>query len=116
MDDATKKLIIQTADNYELKTWNGVQLMIETTARLDGGSMDILSMFIKEGRYNFSLDKCSEICTLKPKNTTRAKVNNQGVDCVEKIKHLIYVPEEFNIASKTELIRKELIIAKGRNR
>ena len=57
--DGVRRIYLQSFDEYELRSWNGVQLMIETTVRLDGGNMDLLGIIIKDGHFNFYIEEGS---------------------------------------------------------
>lgn len=113
--DGVRRIYILSPDAYELRVWNGVQLMIETTARLDGGNMDLLGIVIKDGRYNFEFDQGSEGMAFRPKLLTRPNIKHLGRMCQETVKLIMYIPEEFTILEKGELIRKEMIVAKSKN-
>ena len=111
--DGVRRIFLKSNDVFELKPWNGVQLMVETTIRLEGGSMDLLGLLIKDERYNFSYEENPEGISFHSKLSSRPNVKRLGQVCTEKLKVYIYVPEEFNIVNNTELVRKELIVAKG---
>ncbi len=112
--DGVRRIFIVSSDAYELKEWNGVQMMIESTARLDGANMDLLGLLIKAGRYNYEFEQGSEGMSFRPKLLTRPNVMNKGQACVERVKMVIYIPEEFTILEHGELVRKETIVAKGK--
>lgn len=111
--NGVRRITIQSTDSYELRPWNGVQLMIETTARLDGGNMDLLGILIKEGRYNFEFEQGEEAIVFSAKLSARPQIKHLGQLCRETVKMFIYVPEEFVILSKSELVQKETLVAKG---
>ncbi len=112
--NGARRISIQSSDNYELRQWNGVQLMIETTARLDGGNMDLLGILIKDGRYNFEFDQGGEDMVFHLKLPVRTQIKHLGQMCRETVKMFIYVPEEFVILSQSELVQKETLVAKGK--
>jgi hypothetical protein len=109
-----RRIKIQSTDTYELRPWNGVQLMIETTVQLDGGNMNLLSILIKDGRYNFEFEKSEKAIDLHAKLPTRPQIKQLGQICRETVKMLIYIPEEFVILSNSELIQKETLVAKDK--
>ena len=113
ISDGARHISIQSNDAFELRPWNGVQLMIETTARLDGGNMDLLGILIKEGRYNFDFEHKGEDDNLYPKLSVRPQIKNLGQICRETVKILIFVPDEFMILSQTELIKRDLLVTKN---
>jgi hypothetical protein len=110
--DGVRRIYLQSFDEYELRSWNGVQLMIETTVRLDGGNMDLLGIIIKDGHFNFYIEEGSEGIVLRPKLLSRPQIKHKGQICKQIVKMTMYVPEEFTILSHGELMRKELIVAK----
>ncbi len=112
--NGVRRISIQSTDPYELRPWNGVQLMIETTARLDGGNMDLLGILIKDGRYDFEIEQREEAIVFRSKLSVRPQIKHLGQLCRETVKMFIYVPEEFVILSKSELIQKETLVAKGK--
>lgn len=112
--NGARRISIQSSDNYELRPWNGVQLMIETTARLDGGNMDLLGILIKDGRYNFEFEQGNEDLVFHPKLSARPQIKHLGQMCRETVKMFIYVPEEFVILSPSEFVQKETLVAKGK--
>ncbi len=112
--NSVRRISIQSTDNYEFRPWNGVQLMIETTARLDGGNVDLLGILIKEGRYNFKFEQGEDAIVFSTKLSTRPQIKHLGQMCRETVKMYIYVPEEFVILSKSELVQKETLVAKGK--
>ena len=112
--DGVRRIYIMSNDAYELRQWNGVQLMIETTARLDGANMDLLAILIKDGRYNFDFEQGAEGLSFRPRLMTRPGIKKLGQICPERVQLIIYVPEEFAILEKGELVRKEMIVAKGK--
>ncbi len=112
--DSKDRITIQANDSYELRSWNGVQLMIETTARLDGGNMDLLGILIKDGRYNFDFEQRGEGLIFHSKLSVRPQIKNLGQMCRETVKMLVFVPDEFLILSQTELIRRDLLVTKNK--
>lgn len=112
--DGVRRIYLQSFDAYELRSWNGVQLMIETTVRLDGGNMDLLGIIIKDGMFNFYMEEGTEGVVLRPKLLSRPQIKHLGQICKQTLKMFIYVPEEFTILSNGELIRKEMIVAKAK--
>ncbi len=111
--DGTRHITFQSNDSVELRSWNGVQMMIETTSRLEGGNMDLLSILIKDGRYNFDFDHTGEDIIFHPRLPVRPKIKHLEQICRETVKVLIYVPDDFIILSQNELIRRDLLATKN---
>ena len=113
-DDAICGIDIETFDDYEIRTWNGVQLMAEMSIRLDGGSMDLLGLVIQDGRYAYDLEKQGGHLVFKPKVANRqvTKLKHNGEFCKEIVKLIIYIPEEFEVTNNVkELTRKDVMMA-----
>ena len=53
ISDDTKSIKIETGDSYKIRKWNGVQLMVDMSIRLEGGSMDLLGAIIFDNRYAY---------------------------------------------------------------
>jgi hypothetical protein len=113
--DVTEKVRsvkIETEEDYVIKPWSGVQLMVETQVVLENGSMDILGIFIRDGRYSMKADMSPDgNLTLSSRLPKRLQVKYQGQVCYERIKMVIYVPAEFNVIDRTNFIRKEVLVA-----
>ena len=112
--EGIKSISIQSNDSYEFRPWNGVQLMIETSSILNSGNFSLLGILIKEGRYNFDFQQNGDVMVLHPKTMVRPQIKNQEKIYQETIKHIFYIPDEFFLLNKTELVRKEIIFAKNK--
>ncbi len=112
--EGIKSISIQSNDSFEFRPWNGVQLMIETSSMLDSGNISLLGILIKEGRYNFDFQQNGDVMVLHPKTMVRPQIKNQEQIYQETIKHIFYIPDEFFVINKTELVRKEIIFAKDK--
>lgn len=111
--DGTRRITIQSNDAVELRSWNGAQMMIETTSRLEGGNMDLLGILIKDGRYNFDFEHSGEDIVLHARLSVRPKIKHLDQVCRETVKVLIYVPADFVILNQNELIRRDLLATKN---
>jgi hypothetical protein len=112
INDDVKSIKIETADSFKIRKWNGVQLMVDMSIRLDGGSMDLLGVVIFDNRYAYELDNQGSALTVRAKMMHRelSKIKYLGNYCTEKITMTLYVPDGFEIRSPTEFVRKEDVI------
>jgi hypothetical protein len=112
INDDVKSIKIETADSFKIRKWNGVQLMVDMSIRLDGGSMDLLGVVIFDNRYAYELDNQGGALTVRAKMMHResAKIKYLGNYCTEKITMTLYVPDGFEVRSPTEFVRKEDVI------
>ncbi len=93
--DSTEQFHFDIADPHEIISWQGNQIMIETTARFDGGTTEILKILIEEGRYVLKMDNKFPLTIIQPVTFPRTGVKRNSVVCNETIFYRIYVPEEF---------------------
>jgi hypothetical protein len=113
--DGVRRIYLQSFEEYDLRTWNGTQLMVEISAKLEGGNMDLLGTIIKDGFFNYYVEEGSEGVIVRPKFLSRPHIKHNRQICKQVVKMVVYVPEEFNILSHGELIRREIIVAKNKN-
>jgi hypothetical protein len=112
ISDETKSIKIETVDSFKVRKWNGVQLMVDMSIRLDGGSMDLLGMVIFDNRYAYEQEIQGSNLVIRAKMPRRdiSKLKYLGNTCVEKIIMTIYIPDGFEMHSPTEFIRREDVI------
>jgi hypothetical protein len=118
ISDDTKSIKIETNDTFKVRKWNGVQLMVDMSIRLDGGNMDLLSAIIFDNRYAYESDKQGANLLVRAKMNRRdlTKIKYQGSVCNEKITMTIYLPDGFEMRSLNEFVRKEdTVIAAEKN-
>jgi hypothetical protein len=116
--DEVKSIKIETADSFQVRKWNGVQLMVDMSIRLEGGTMDLLGVVIFDNRYAYEMNNQGNLLLIRPKMTRRdnAKIKYMGTTCTEKITMTVYIPDGFEMRSPTEFARKEdVLIASEKN-
>lgn len=92
--DSTQNIQLQLTDEYEVIPWHHEsQILVESHARLDGGSMDLLAVLIKEGRYQVQFSQSNGNSFLKTAITNRVLIKNKGQLCQETVKIKIFVPD-----------------------
>ena len=118
INEDIKSIKIETADSFQVRKWNGVQLMVDMSIRLNGGTMDLLGVVIFDNRYAYETKNQGTRLVVNPKMARRenAKIKYMGNVCTEKITMTIYVPDGFEMRSPTEFVRKEdVLIAAEKN-
>lgn len=116
--DDVKSIKIETADSFQVRKWNGVQLMVDMSIRLEGGTMDLLGVVIFDNRYAYDANNQGANLLIRPKMPRRdnAKIKYMGTTCTEKITMTVYIPDGFDMRSPTEFARKEdVLIASDKN-
>jgi hypothetical protein len=116
INDSANVLHFRLNDSYEIIPWQHEnKIMIETSARLDNGNMDLLAIMIREGRYNYAFDNdVPAISTLKQVQEARPFLKNKGLMCKETVKIKIYIPSIFEKKSDYDYSRPtEALIASG---
>ena len=112
--DDTKIIRIETNDSFNIRRWNGTQLMLDMSIRLDGATMDLLAVVIFDNRYAYEASKKGSNILIKAKILRKdlSKLKHSGNVCIEKITTTIYMPDTFELNNNKEFVRKEdLIIA-----
>ena len=112
--DDTKIIRIETNDSFNIRRWNGTQLMLDMSIRLDGATMDLLAVIIADNRYTYETSKQGSNILIKATMLRKdlSKLKHSGNVCIEKITTTIYMPDTFELNNNKEFVRKEdLIIA-----
>ena len=106
INDSVSIIKFQLTDNIEVIPWHHEnKLMIEANAQLDGGSLDLLKIVIKEGRYNIIFENNFPYTTLKYISDSRPLLKNRDKLCIETVKLKIYIPDVFEMKNPTEYMR-----------
>lgn len=98
------KIQVSLADNYDVQTWAGNNVMIEMTIKLSHVQQNVLDYVVhQEGRYNIQLLRPQEnIVQLVSKNPSRKSISVKGVDAEEVVLVRIFVPDTYNIEDKNQ--------------
>ena len=104
VSDSTMQIEFDVADVHEIIPWHHEgRVMIETTTRLDGANMDLLGLFISEGRYKIVSDEVFPVTTMRYAHPNRHLVkNHRGEICKETVTMKIYIPEGFVVKKTVE--------------
>ena len=109
--DSVKTVYLDIADIYEIYSWAGSTILIETNVQLSHGSAEILDYLIKEGRYDVSMDTIVmpevKIYTKMP-DRKKKRVKTPDGEITEIPEAKIFVPDTFTWSDdKKRLWRKE---------
>lgn len=110
--DSARVINLDIMDEYEIKTWAGNNLLVETNIRIWDASKEILNFLIKEGRYDLTTDSTTDPhpkeIRIYTKNTVRRPVKGrEGGKCLEIADCRIFIPDSFVISEdKKRLTRK----------
>lgn len=109
--DSVKTIQLEISDIYEIHTWAGNSVLIETTIKLGNGSPEILDFLIKKGRYDVAADTSSKesirLYTKMP-DRDKNKLKTPAGEVTEIPEAKIFVPDTFIWTDdKKTLTRKE---------
>ena len=106
INDSVTTIKIQMTDNIEVIPWHHEnKLMIEANTQLDGGSLDLLKIVIREGRYNIIFENNFPYTILRYVLDARPLLKNRNKLCIETVKLKIYIPDIFEMKSPNEYTR-----------
>lgn len=102
-----KNIMIDLPVEYELKTWPGDVVLVETNIKLEQATSAVMNFVVENGRYQVTLDdKNGGNFALTYKKTIREKLKTKAGECIETVTTRIFVPEFFDILNKNQLWRK----------
>ena len=94
--DSVKTAQLEILDIYELHSWAGNSILVETNVQISNASPEILDYLIKNGRYDVKMD------TLAPgqvkiytKLKDRKTVKTPAGECTELPMAKIFIPDTF---------------------
>jgi hypothetical protein len=109
--DSVQTIQLEISDIYEINTWAGNSVLIETTIKLGNGSPEILDFLIKKGRYDVAIDssmKESIRLYTKMPDRDKNKLKTPAGEVTEIPEAKIFVPDTFIwTEDKKTLTRKE---------
>ncbi len=106
IEDSVTNIKLQLSDEFEIFFWHHEnQILVESHALLEGGSMDLLAILIREGRYKIILNNKYPDTGLKCLVEKRPLIKNKGNLCQETVKIKIFIPDIFENRSQTEFQR-----------
>lgn len=106
LSDSVTTVNLDLPNEFELVTWAGNTIMIETKIELYDGTQSILDFFLEQGRYELltsTIDNTNVLIEAKDKE--RRPIQTKKGVCYELIQLKIFVPESFGRADSTTLLR-----------
>ena len=108
--DTVKTVNLDIADVYDIYSWAGSTILIETNVQLSHGSPEILDYLIKEGRYDVAMDTVAmptvRIYTKMP-DRKKKRVKTPDGEITELPEAKIYVPDNFTWTSDKKLMTRK---------
>ncbi len=98
---------LNLAGEYEIVTWAGNSILIETNIELYSASRDIYNFFKEKGRYDVEADTSGSVIHLNSVDMERKPIRTKKGECFEIIRVRVLIPEDFNIIDQLTLARKE---------
>ncbi|MEY4936861.1 MAG: hypothetical protein RIS64_3220 [Bacteroidota bacterium] len=92
-------------DNYEIVTWSGTTVMIQSSIQLDCCDLTMLSHIIQTGRYNLQAEHLTGALDVRIGNRPPLKI--KGNVCNEVVKIKIFVPDTYAIEKNNQCILRE---------
>ena len=92
-------------DNYEIATWSGTTVMIQSSIQLDCCDLTMLSHIIQTGRYNLQADHLTGALDIRI--GTRPPLKIKGNVCNEQVKIKIFIPDTYSIEKNNQCVLRE---------
>ena len=99
-------LDVYSGDQFEIKTWPGDDILVETSVKLIGGKPFILKFFKEKQRYELSPVISGSQMQLTSFDKERRKVNGAEGQTEEMVNIVLYMPEDFAAAGDNTFRRK----------
>ncbi|MCE7924313.1 MAG: hypothetical protein DYG98_14805 [Haliscomenobacteraceae bacterium CHB4] len=108
--DSVKTVNLDIADVYDIYSWAGSTILIETNVQLSHGSPEILDYLIKEGRYDVAMDTAAmpsvRIYTKMP-DRKKKRVKTPDGEITELPEAKIFVPDSFTWTSDKKVMTRK---------
>ena len=110
--DSAKTVALDIVGIYEIHTWAGSSILVETNIQIWDGSREILGFLIKEGRYDVAMDSTAGPTPTEMKIFTKNKERKpikrpDGQKCLEIATAKIFIPDTFIISEDKKLLTKK---------
>ncbi|HEY9705757.1 MAG TPA: hypothetical protein V6C58_25195 [Allocoleopsis sp.] len=112
--DSTFEIKIDVVDPYEVITWQGANIMVETNISFKGAPLQLLLLTIKDGRYNINVEDNFPSTEFYNRQRSILKNTTTGENVIDKVFLRIYIPEEFYGITKASFVRRDDIVADPR--
>ena len=111
--DSARVINLDIMGEYEIKTWAGSNLLVETNVQIWDANKEILNFLIREGRYDLATDSTADPhpreIRISTRYTERKPVKKKdGGKCLEIAVTRIFIPDTYVISEdKRRLTRKK---------
>lgn len=103
--DSVNAISMDLIGEYEVLTWAGSSVLVETSVELYDANINIFKFFLKEGRYKIDLNLDGQTAAFVSHDKVRKTIKTSNGQCWEIVKSKIYIPEEFVIIDETKMVR-----------
>lgn len=106
--DSIKTVSLDLADVYDIYSWGGSSILVETNIKISFASPEILDYLIKDGRYAIAMDTLApDAVKIYTKIRDRKPIKTPNGVCTEIPDAKIFVPDTFTWTDdKKRLTRK----------
>lgn len=106
--DSVTAINLDLAGLYEIHSWAGNSVLVETNIQIWHASPEILTHLIEKGRYDVQADTLSEQeITIKTKERDRKPLKFKDVECTEIATAKVFVPDTFIVSEDKKRITRE---------
>lgn len=92
------ELDIYSGDTYEVRSWPGDDVLVETSVVLNNGKAHILKFFLQKNRWSLQPLVKGDQLTLKSKDKVRKIVQGTEGTTSETVNIVLYIPEDFELS------------------
>ncbi|MEO6037572.1 MAG: hypothetical protein ABIQ93_04100 [Saprospiraceae bacterium] len=106
--DSVKSAQFEILDLYELHSWAGNAILVETNIQISNASPEILDFLIKHGRYDVKMDTLAPgAVKIYTKIKDRKTVKTPAGECTELPMAKIFIPDTFIWAEDKKSVRRK---------
>lgn len=106
--DSVQTAQLEILDMYELHSWAGNSILVETNIQISNASPEILDYLIKNGRYDVKMDTVAPgQVNIYTKLKDRKTVKTPAGECTELPMAKIFVPDTFIWSEDKKSIRRK---------
>lgn len=111
--DSAQTVSLDIVGIYEIHSWAGSSILVESNIQIWDASREILGYLIKSGRYDIAIDSAAgptpKEVKIFTKNRERKPIKRlDGQKCLEIATTKLFIPDTFIISEdKKSLIRRE---------
>ena len=106
--DSVKSAQFEILDLYELHSWAGNSILVETNIQISNASPEILDYLIKHGRYDVKMDTIGPgQVKIYTKLKERKTVKTPAGECTELPVAKIFIPDTFIWAEDKQSIKRK---------